>query len=279
MRERGRPVRALVRPTSDQARVQALREEGIEIVSGDLRDPSSLARACTGVNTVVSTATALGSTEPGNTIEAVDETGQILLVQTALHAGVRRFIYISASSNFALECAFVSAKRAVENHLMQSGIGYTILRPSAFMETWLGPIGGFDLANRRARIPGDGDAGVSYISLADVAGFAVMSIANPVLCDQVIELGGPDILTAKQIVRLYEQALHDRLMVSFIPIAQLEREYVEADDPIQRSFAALRLSVARGDPIPMHATLALFNQRFTSARTFIQERLKLTLTA
>lgn len=279
LRGRGQAVRALVRATSDRSRVQALHEHGAEIITGDLRDAGSLSRACEGVRTVISTTTAIGSKQPGNTIADVDQAGMLTLAQIALHAGVRRFIYISLSSNFALDCALIAAKRAVENHLLQSGIGYTILRPSAFMETWLGPAGGFDVAHRRARIPGDGDAGVSYISAVDVARFAVMCVDNPALHDQIIELGGPDVLTAKQIVRLYEEALGDRFVVSYIPIDQLEQQYAEATDPVQRSFAALTLCLARGDAIPMNATLALFNQRFRSTRSFIQDTLNLTLSA
>jgi len=39
-----------------------------------------------------------------------------------------------------------------------------VLRPSIFMEVWLGPHLGFDIANAKARIYGDGTAKVSYVS-------------------------------------------------------------------------------------------------------------------
>jgi uncharacterized protein YbjT (DUF2867 family) len=38
---RGRPVRALVRATSDPAKVDALRALGVEVAHGDLHDPAS----------------------------------------------------------------------------------------------------------------------------------------------------------------------------------------------------------------------------------------------
>ena len=46
---KGKPVRALVRATSDPGKVEALRSCGAEIVQGDLRDRASLSAACQGI--------------------------------------------------------------------------------------------------------------------------------------------------------------------------------------------------------------------------------------
>lgn len=53
LRANGQRVRALVRSQSDGS---DLRRAGAEIVEGDLRDQASLARACKGVEKVLSTA-------------------------------------------------------------------------------------------------------------------------------------------------------------------------------------------------------------------------------
>jgi uncharacterized protein YbjT (DUF2867 family) len=45
---KGHKVRALVRPTSDPARIERLRSMGVELVAGDLKDPRSLEKACHG---------------------------------------------------------------------------------------------------------------------------------------------------------------------------------------------------------------------------------------
>ena len=55
-REAGHQVRALIRPTADPAKRAALVGLGVELVEGDLKDPASLARACAGVQAVISTA-------------------------------------------------------------------------------------------------------------------------------------------------------------------------------------------------------------------------------
>src|SRR4029079_14064020 len=90
--DRGLPLRALVRESSDPARVEALRELGAEIVVGDLRDRASLDLACVGVSTVFSTATAI--IREGE-ISAVDNVGQTNLVDAARGGGAERFVYIS----------------------------------------------------------------------------------------------------------------------------------------------------------------------------------------
>src|SRR5690606_259457 len=54
---RGEAVRVLVRPGSEYG---PLLELGAQPVMGDLKDPASLARACAGVGTVISTANSAG---------------------------------------------------------------------------------------------------------------------------------------------------------------------------------------------------------------------------
>ena len=52
----GRPVRALVRPTSRQGH---LRQTGVQVVHGDLTDPASLDAACQGAGPVIANANAV----------------------------------------------------------------------------------------------------------------------------------------------------------------------------------------------------------------------------
>jgi len=67
----------------------------------------------------------------------------------------------------------------VEQYLKESGIRYTSLQASYFMEVLLSPALGFDFQNARARIYGDGRNKLSWISFRDVAKFAVATLENP----------------------------------------------------------------------------------------------------
>ena len=91
----GKPVRALVRATSDQNKVAQLENPGLEIVRGDLKDRSSLDAACQGVSAVISTASATLSRQEGDSIQTVDLEGQLNLIDAARVANVSQFVLIS----------------------------------------------------------------------------------------------------------------------------------------------------------------------------------------
>src|SRR2546430_9896371 len=140
--QRGKPVRALVRGTSNPDGVPQLKSVGAEQVRGDLKDRPSLDAACRGASAVISTASSTVSRQEGDSIESVDRQGQLSLIAAAAAAGVKQFIMISFPS-VETDCPLQSAKRAVEERLQLSGMTYTILRSTFFTEVWLSPALGF----------------------------------------------------------------------------------------------------------------------------------------
>ena len=78
-------------------------------------------------------------------------------------------------------------------------MSFTILQPTAFMEIWLSPIVGFDPAGGHVRILGDGQRQVSWVSIQDVARFAVAATEGGAFSNLVLPLGGPDPLTQLQV--------------------------------------------------------------------------------
>jgi uncharacterized protein YbjT (DUF2867 family) len=267
-----RPLRALVRATTRSAEVVALRDLGVELVHGDLRDRVSLDAACQGVRTVISTASSMPfSYQPGkNDIQSVDLEGLTTLVAAAQAADVSRFIYISLSGHVDLDFPLCNAKRAVEQRLKDSGLVYTILRPSFFMEAWLSPAVGFDAANARARIYGSGEQAISWISLHDVARFAVESLEHPAARYATLELGGPEALSPLQVVRIFEEAGGRPFEVQHVPEEALQARQASSTDPMEQSFAALMRCYARGDAIDMGATLEAFPLQLVSVREYVQ---------
>jgi uncharacterized protein YbjT (DUF2867 family) len=266
--ERGERVRALVRPTSAAGRVARLRQLGVETVEGDLKDRASLDAACRGATTVITTASTTVSRQPDDSLADVDERGQMQLVDAARGAGARHVIYVSFSGTMERDSPLRDAKRAVERHLRESGLTYTILRPSVFMEVWLSPMLGFDYANATARIYGSGEQPISWISLGDVAAFVVACVGNPAAENAVLELGGPEALSPLEVVRVFEEATGRRFAVEHVPREALEAQYREARDPMQKSFAALMCSLGDGDVIDMGRTLERFPLRLTSVREY-----------
>ncbi len=270
---RGKPVRALVRQTADPAKLDPLKKLGVELVYGNLLDRASLDAACQGVDVVLSTATTTLSRQPGDSIEATDQDGQLNLVEAAKAAGVSQYLFISYSGNIdngVDPCPLTIAKRSVEEAVRKSGMIYTILRPSVFMEVWLSPILGFDYPNAKASVYGQGHSKISYISLSDVAEFAVQSVDNPAARNAVIELGGPEALSPREVVTLFEDVGGRHFEITHIPVEALQAQKAAATDSLQKSFTALMLAQAQGDAIEMRETLQVFPITLTSVRDYAQ---------
>jgi NADH dehydrogenase len=268
----GKPFRALVRPTSDKGKVAQIQSLGAEIARGNLRDHSSLEAACKGVKAVISTASATVSRQEGDSIQTVDLGGQLNLIDAAKTAGVHQFILISFSPS-AIEFPLQAAKRAVEKHLKQSGLSYTILQPTCFMEVWLSPALGFDAANAKAQIYGSGENKISWISFRDVAKFAAESLNNPEADNAVVELGGPESLSPLEVVRIFEQVQGRPFEIQHVPEEALLKQKKTADDPLQQSFAGLMLYYAAGNVIDMHETLQKFPVQLTSVKDYARASL------
>jgi uncharacterized protein YbjT (DUF2867 family) len=203
LRAANKPVRALVRHGSP--REAALRAQGVEIVSGDIASRTALESACAGVTTVISTATAMASKEKGNSLRAVDRDGQLRLVDAARKSGVAHFIFISLSPHLREIAPLIRYKREVAAAARKSGMAWTILQPSAFMEIWLSKFLGWDFEKARAMIFGSGDCPVSWISVSDVARYAVLAVDDARLRNHDVPLGGPEPLSANAVKRIFEE--------------------------------------------------------------------------
>ncbi len=271
----GVPVRALVRTTSAPEKILALQAAGVETVVGDLRDRPSLAHACAGVDAVVTTASSMPfAYVPGeNDIRRVDWDGEANLINAAKAASVKHFVYTSFSSHIDLDFPLRNAKRAVEKHLKDSGLSYTILRPSYFMEVWLSPAVGFDAANAKVAIYGDGTRPISWIAVDDVAALAVASLSQAGARNKTLELGGPEALTPLQVVTTFEALSGRTFEKQFVPATALEAQQTAASDPMQQSFSGLMRCYAAGDTIEMRDVLRLLPVELSSVRDFARQAL------
>jgi uncharacterized protein YbjT (DUF2867 family) len=247
---------------------------GAELVEGDLKDPASLARACAGVAAVISTASSTLSRQAGDSIASVDEQGQLALVDAAQEAGVARFVFVSFRAQERIRYPLSDAKRTVERRLEHSGLAYTILQASYFMEVWLTPALGFDAVNGRVRVYGEGDNPISWVSYKDVARVAAASLDQPDARDAVIEIGGPQALSPNEVIRMFEAAGVGEVQVERVPAAALESQLLSAEDPLQQSFAGLMLQYAAGDTVDDTRASALFPFPRTSVRDFITTQLQ-----
>lgn len=259
-------VKGLVRPTSDSEKISRLTAMGVETVVGDLKEPVSLKNALKGVSSVISTVSSTLSRQEGDSIQSVDEEGQMNLINTAVKAEVQQFLFISVAD--LEDNPLQRAKKRVEKHLIESGLNYTILKPSYFMEVWLSPSLGFNYAEGSATIYGEGNNKVSWISLRDVASFAVASLENPVAINRIVELGGPEALSPLEVVDLFSSIQGRRYELQFISEEALKSQIEAADDPLSKTFASLMLGLAKGNEIGMTAILEDFPLQLITVRDY-----------
>lgn len=269
--DRGYDVRAMVRPTSDPEAVSLLKEWGAETLEADVKEPASLSAACDGAGAVFTTVTSVMSHQPDDSIEATDLRGQEHLIDAASDAGVERFVYTSYSGRLVTPVPLSEAKRTVERYLEQSGLTYTILRPTYFMQTWLSAAVGFDHANAKVRVYGTGTEPVSWISMPDVAALAVHAFEDPQMQDRVLELGGPEMLSPLEVVAIFEELADRSFEIEPVPEEALRAQLRTLSDPVEQSFAGLMLDLAHGDPIPMDDMLERLPMSMTTVRDYASQ--------
>jgi uncharacterized protein YbjT (DUF2867 family) len=220
LRQQGSGVRALCRT---EVKAKPLRQAGVEVALGDLTEKSSIEAACRGVHTVISMVTSLNPRTPGYPYqpEAIEEGGHRALVDASRQAGVKQAIYLSAVGVEHLDAPRqFRVKHRVEEIVKSSGLPYTILRPSGFMENLL-PILPIIRRFGIAPLPGRGTAPITYIAIEDVARAAVLALGHPGALGATIEFGGPEDLTNRQCVEIAAKVLGKSARICPIPFRAL----------------------------------------------------------
>ncbi len=182
----------------------------VEYRQGDVRDADSLGSAVRGAEVVIGCVQFPGSPmenqRRGFTFEEIDAAGTEWLVRAAKEAGVSRYIYLSgAGAAPDAEYHWFRAKWRAETAVRESGIPYVIFRPS-----WV--YGPEDVSLNRFLgmsrflpfVPMIGDSNrqrLQPVFVDDVARAVAEAVESPAAENQVLEIGGPDVLSMNEIVR------------------------------------------------------------------------------
>jgi uncharacterized protein YbjT (DUF2867 family) len=220
---RGLPVRVLTRDVAHGRTALGSLAKEVELVAGDVRDPSSLVPAVRGADTVIAAVQGFGGREAGG-IAAVDRDGNRNLVRASAAAGVGRFVLLSIHDASAADpLALGRAKATVEADLRATSMTPLIIRPTAYMETWAGIVGGPILATGRARVFGRGRNPINFVASGDVA-----AVVEEVVVDRAadgagrtIEVVGPDDLSFDDVVSRFSAAIGRPVPTSHVPLPML----------------------------------------------------------
>ncbi len=182
--KRGKKVRALVRPQSKAAKLEA---KGVEIVRGDMLDAASLVAAMTGVSAAVSTAA--GYTRNDKNAKAIDTYGNSNLAVAAKQAGVPRFVLISiVTSDQTPQIPHFWNKKLAEDKFEELGVPFVALRPGAFFDQAVG-MGGDPFAKGRFVWLGSKDARLTFVLASDVARYLAEAVDADIVEGERIDIG------------------------------------------------------------------------------------------
>ena len=170
--QQGYTVKALTR-NKDSTKAAALNDQGIDIIEGNLDDPSTYNHHLKGVDGVFS----------GNDFKqgTARETRQgIDLADSARENGINHFLYssvIGADANTGIP--HWESKFKIETHIKQTGLRYTIIRPASLMENFLIPQVKSRLLKNKLVTPTRKNTVQQYISAEDIGKISAIIFMNP----------------------------------------------------------------------------------------------------
>ena len=205
----GEPVRALIRKSSDRARLPA----GTEVVVGDLNRPHELTEAFAGVRAV-------------HLLSGYEDMPEFLA--KARDAGVQHVVLLSSSSvpggdmSNAVARYHILAERAVH----ESGLSWTFLQPNSYMTNalqWAPQLRAGDVV--RAAFP---EVPIATIDPFDVAAVAATALTARGHEGRSYRLSGPESLLPADRVRVLGEVLRRELRFEGLSDAQARAEMNEA---------------------------------------------------
>ncbi|MEH1909081.1 MAG: SDR family oxidoreductase [Nostoc sp.] len=214
LRQREQSVRAFVRLTS---RYSELEHRGAEIFIGDLLEEKDIQKASRGVQYIIS---AHGSDSDALSL---DYRANIELIDQAKANGIEHFVFISVlGADRGYEDAPVfKAKRAVERYLAASGLNYTILRPSGLASNLLPLVERFRETGLYLLI-GDRKNRTSIVSTDDLAKIVVDSVTVEAARNQILPVGGPEILLREDIPRIFGRIFNKQPVIINSPLFAID---------------------------------------------------------
>lgn len=221
LRERNEPMRLLARGEA------AARMSGAtsETVRGDVTDSASLHHAMDGVDTVIHLVAVI--TEKGDrTYQRINVEGTRNVVAAAKAAGVTRFLHISGNgAQDNPRYRFLQSKWRGEQAVIESGIPYSILRPSLIFgegDQFFNTLATLVRLNPIVPIVGDGKSLFQPIWAEDVCTCFLKMLDDDAYLGRGIDVGGPEQLSYEEMIDIVMRVLGKRRPKMHVPIALLK---------------------------------------------------------
>lgn len=205
LKKRDATVRALVRNEEGAQRARELGAD--ETAIGDLNEPTSLSAAAAGADGVFHINPAFAPNEA--------DLG-LAMVKAAEDAGISKFVFSGVIHPSLTKLPNHAAKLPVEQAIYQSGLVFTVLQPTLFMQTI---DQGWDevVAESQFSLPYSKQMRVSYVDYRDVAEVAAIALTTDRLDYGTYELCGPGMFNRIELTILMTKALARSIEAGDLP--------------------------------------------------------------
>lgn len=186
-----------------------------QFIAIDATKPNTMLGICEGCDIVITTMGLVGKSSSLTNYD-IDLAGNEVLLNEAKKAGVKRFVYVSvihADSDSSVP--MLDAKARFEEKLKESGMDYTIIRPTGYF---------YDIAHvfmpmvskGKVTLLGKKDYPVNVIDTLDLAKFIVTHLNDTT--NEVYEIGGKETYTYKEIAEIFFSAAKKKCKISRVPV-------------------------------------------------------------
>jgi uncharacterized protein YbjT (DUF2867 family) len=221
----GHDVRACVQTEKSAEHLRALGVQ--EVLVGDLAAPGSIAEALHGVASVY---------HIGPTLHPAERAMGFAMVDAAREAGVGHFVLSSVLHAITTDLIQHEIKRDLEEHLLSSGLEFTILQPSNYMM----PMRMIPVFEEGVfRLSWSLDRKQSMVDLDDVTDVAALVLGDPEHhAAATYELVGPGRFTAHDIGRVLTHVLGREIGVEYMDPQAFLRSRFAGSDPSSLEYRA-----------------------------------------
>lgn len=243
LRADGFAVRILAR---DPKKASTLLGDGYEVVRGDIEDADALRAALEGSDGVhVSLKAGPAPGEP----ERVEHQGTARVARLAKESGVKRITYLSGcfvDARHAQDSEAEAAKFHAEQAIESSGVAYTILQPTYFMETL--PL---HVQGRIAVVLGKQPHRWHMIAASDFAAMVSGAHSSAGQSSARQFVFGPEPLTMAEALKRYCEAIEGGKRVVTVPLRLMKAlNATVMRGALSRELALMTVMQREGEPAP-----------------------------
>jgi len=174
----------------------------LEIIAGDVTKLDDVRKAVKGVDVVMDVIGMRGETKV-LTHEMVEHGGMKNIIQTGKENQVKHILYTSVMGVEPNSPAMsLSAKWNTEQTLINSGIAYTIFRPSGYFVDFAEYFAPKIKKTGAFTVVGDGSTKLQPLDPVDLAEAFIQSIGNEKVKNKIVNIAGPEVFTLAGIIGL-----------------------------------------------------------------------------